>query len=32
VQAYYEWMPVRPVDTANRRKNNRLRLTAIWLT
>lgn len=23
LQAYYEWMPVRIVDTANRRKNNR---------
>ena len=23
LQAYYEWMPVRPVDTANLRKNNR---------
>jgi alkaline phosphatase D len=23
MQAYYEWMPVRPVDTANLRKNNR---------
>ena len=23
LQAYYEWMPVRPVDTANPRKNNR---------
>ena len=23
LQAYYEWMPVRPVDTANARKNNR---------
>ena len=23
LQAYYEWMPVRPVDTGNLRKNNR---------
>ena len=23
LQAYYEWMPVRPVDTTNPRKNNR---------
>ncbi len=23
LQAYYEWMPVRPVDTTNLRKNNR---------
>ena len=23
MQAYYEWMPVRPVDTTNPRKNNR---------
>ena len=23
LQAYYEWMPVRPVDTSNLRKNNR---------
>ena len=23
LQAYYEWMPVRPVDTNNPRKNNR---------
>ncbi|MCU7374312.1 alkaline phosphatase D family protein [Paucibacter sp. O1-1] len=24
MQAYYEWMPVRPVDASNLRKNNRL--------
>ena len=24
MQAYYEWMPVRPVDTTNLRKNNRV--------
>ncbi|WP_349740697.1 alkaline phosphatase D family protein [Roseateles cavernae] len=24
LQAYYEWMPVRPVDASNLRKNNRL--------